>query len=106
MHLQRCIGKNCPENKFTGYPVSGKIMTISTDFRAFCKGKSRSGGSIPEAALEIDEKIKIVAAVDDHDGTVYYYHLFDEAMYENLTNWCEYTFVDGDRNPRFTISKI
>lgn len=81
-------------------------MTTSTDFRAFCKGKSHAGCSIPDAALEIEEMTKIVAAVDGLDGTVYYYHLFDEAMFEELTNWCKYTFIDGDGDARFTISKI
>lgn len=81
-------------------------MNVKTDFRAFCKGHQRAGGFVPDACLEIEPPTTVVAAVDDLDGKVYYYHLFDDEMYQELTAWCAYTFVDGDHEPRFEISKV
>lgn len=81
-------------------------MTLPTDFRAFCKGSQRHGGLVPDACLEIEPTTTVVASVDDLDGRVYYYHLLDEAMLDELKTWCGFTFVDGDGVSRFVIGKV
>lgn len=81
-------------------------MTLPTDFRAFCKGHQNHGGFAPDACLVIEPPTTVVAAVDDLDGKVYYYHLFDDAMYEELKIWCAHTFVNGDGESRFDITKV